>query len=191
MIDLGRTMVVGGSLILAAWLLPSATSDQAQPAGRAQPAASDLARRAAAAQDALALDVEAATARLRTYETSRPGSRRSARNPFRFGPSPAGAVAAAVLPPVSDADAPAEAAGAHVPAEATRQPPALRLVGVAERHGGDPARIAILASPSDVHLAMPGEQVIGRYTVLAVFPDAAELRDEATGAVVRFVLPPQ
>lgn len=189
MIDLGRTMVVGGGLILAAWLLPSATSDQAQPAGRAQPAAPGPAQRAAAVQDALVLDVEAATARLRTFDTSRPGSRRPARNPFRFGSSPAPAVPAAGPPP-SDAGAPAETAEAHAPDEALRQPPALRLVGVAERHG-DPARIAILASSSDVHLAAPGDLVIGRYTVLAVLPDAAELRDETTGAVVRFVLPPQ
>jgi hypothetical protein len=191
MIDLGRTMVVGGGLILAAWLLPSATSDQAQPAGRAQPAAPGPAQRAAAVQDALVLDVEAATARLRTYDTSRPGARRPARNPFRFGPSPAPAVPATGFPPPSDAGAPAGASEVHAPGEAMRQPPALRLVGVAERHGGDPARIAILASSSDVHLAAPGDLVIGRYTVLAVLPDAAELRDETTGAVVRFVLPPQ
>jgi hypothetical protein len=191
MIDLGRTMVVGGGLILAAWLLPSATSDPAQPASRAKPAAPGPAQRATAVQDALVLDVEAATARLRTYETSRPGSRRPARNPFRFGPSPARAGPAAALPPAPEVGTPAESAGEHAPPGATLQPPALRLVGVAERYGAEPARIAILASPSDVHLAAPGDRVIGRYTVLAVLADAAELRDETTGAVVRFLLPPQ
>jgi hypothetical protein len=183
MIGLGRRVVVGSSVILAAWLLPSATSEQAPPAERPRATAAAPAQRAAAIQDALVLDVEAATARLRQYESSRPGSRRPGRNPFRFGQTqPRAGPVAVPPPPPPEADA---------PVAPVAQPATLRLIGIAERGRGDPTRIAILASPSDVHLAAAGDLVIGRYTVLAVLADAAEFRDETTGAVVRFALPPR
>lgn len=175
-------MVVGGGVILAAWLLPSATSDRTPPADRARAAPAAPAQRAAALQDALVRDVEAAAARLRQYESTRPGARRRVRNPFRFREGPPPAASAAPLRPPRETDEP----------PATTREPAFRLIGVAERHAaGDLARIAILATPSDVHLAAPGDRVAGRFTVIAVLADAAELRDETTGAVVRLVLPPQ
>lgn len=175
-------MILGGGVILAAWLLPSATSDQTPPADRARVAPAVPPQRAAALQDALVRDVEAAAARLRQYESTRPGARRPARNPFRFREVPPPAAAAAALRRPREADEP----------PATTAGPVLRLIGIAERNGvGDPARIAILATPSDVHLAAPGDRVSGRFTVLAVLADAAELRDEATGTVVRLALPPQ
>jgi len=177
-------MVLGGGVILAAWLLPSATSDRTPPADRARASPGVPAQRIAARQDALVRDVEAAAARLRQHEPTRPGARRATRNPFRFRevPPEAAPASAAPLRPSREADEPPVAAAE----------PALRLIGVAERQAaGDPARIAILATPSDVHLAAPGDRVAGRFTVLAVLADAAELRDETTGAVVRLALPPQ
>jgi hypothetical protein len=66
----------------------------------------------------------------------------------------------------------------------------LSLIGIAEKHtAAGPVRTAmIVGSDDELHLVTEGQLVVGRFLVVAVAADAAELRDTTTGATRRLVL---
>jgi hypothetical protein len=97
------------------------------------------------------------------------------RNPFAFRESPLRRE-----PPASRA----VAAAAPGPAPFVAPEPALSLIGIAERQAsGGPRRTAMIATAGDELLMVEvGDTVLGRYTVTAIGPDAAQLTDGTTGA---------
>jgi hypothetical protein len=145
------------------------------PAEHAQAATSDAA-------PASWFDLERQRARLEEFSATPPAP--PGRNPFRFGSPPDRPVQPmegrfpASRPSISDNPLP--------PAE-----PAVpvRLVGVATSGSSDVAtRSAILSGLGQVFVAAAGDLVADRYRVTAVGEDAVELRDEATGRIVRLAL---
>lgn len=132
------------------------------------------------AASALAFDVEREAERLRLRVASAPAPRRSGRNPFKFverrAPVPARFVRTA--PAASESDA--------VPAA---PPVSLKLIGIAERATPDGAiRSAVLSGPADVFIVAVNDQVLGRFTVVAIAAEAIELADATTGQPVRLAL---
>lgn len=178
-------LLITSSALLVSWLSapassvtgPAATQPAAAPARPAPPdRASELAR-----------DVSRETERLGQRVGDVPAPRRAGRDPFSFAVRAPVAPPFRPLPPPRGADVTPPAAHVAEPAVARA---ALRLIGIAERAGEDGvSRSAILAGASDVYIVSPGDQVIGRFTVVAVEAGAVGLRDVATDAVVRLVLP--
>jgi hypothetical protein len=172
-----RGAALGLPLAAAALWLVTATTTGAPPAASsgisssADPAATPW------------FDLERQRARLLQHATMPPSA--PARNPFQFAaqqaPRPSGPSAPGLAP--ADRLAPGESAASLEP------PVPVRLVGMATRQSPDaPARLAILSGLGQVFVAGPGELVAERYRVTAVGEDAVELRDEATGRLVRLAL---
>ncbi len=160
--------------------LPTARGPAATPARDARP------RSATPPRDVTSFDLNDAAERLhaRLAAASRPAT--PARNPFEFAPAPAPRRIAEPAPvPVA---LPAMPAGP--------MPPPFTLTGVAEHKNGDAVeRTAILSGTSspgggagDIYFAKAGEQLLGRYEVTAVGADAIELRELASGQIVRLGL---
>jgi hypothetical protein len=107
--------------------------------------------------------------RLRAHLASPPPFRAPSRNPFRFSEPP---------PPASPVRKKTGPALTTAPVE-----PAVRadmkLVGIAEDRAADGAirRTAIVSAMTQLFFAKEGERVLGRYEVVRITPDAAQLKD--------------
>lgn len=170
-------LIVGGVALLAAWF--AAAADRQDPPAAAPARDGSTLDQA----EALARDIEAQSARLHARLANAPTPRPDGRNPFAFdvpratrgrGPAPQGEV--------SESPATIE-----IP-----EPPPLTLSGIAEEGTGvaegAPVRIAVLSGLGDVFLARAGDTILGRYEVLGVGADAAELKDLTTGRTIRLGL---
>jgi hypothetical protein len=170
---------IGGAVLLAAWLSSAATYLQdPDPTPPATPEPTS-------GTESIAADVQAQAARLRAKLAVTPAPQQPTRNPFAFAVRDARRVrqqvhAAALEEPPAASTAPV------VPVE-----PRLSLVGMAEREApGGPVRIAVIAGEGDeVFLVEQGQELAGRYRVVAIAADAVELQDLSDGAVRRLVLP--
>jgi hypothetical protein len=170
--------------MIVTWLA-NAASPRPEPAG-AQPGRAPVAGPARAGPDtaaALAFDVEREAGRLRLRVADAPAPRRSGRNPFRFAeravetPAPLGR-------PVSVAPAP-DAEPAVLPTPAAP----LKLIGIAERATEEgTVRSAVLAGPGDVFIVGVEDQVLSRFTVVAIAAEAIELTDALTGQALRLAM---
>jgi hypothetical protein len=167
--------ILGGALLLAAWLSSAAglmrqAPDAAPPAEREKP--DDTVT--------LAAEVQAQTLRLRNRLASAPTPHEPFRNPFAFSsratperkeaaPSPDEAAAPELGPPLE---------------------PAIELIGVAEQETAKGlARTAIISALSgELFLVKEGESLAARYRVGPVSADAVELNDLLTGTVRRLAL---
>jgi hypothetical protein len=173
-----RGALVGLPLAAAALWMVSTTTTGAPPA----PAEHAPAAAAETAANPW-FDLERQRARLEQL-TAAPAVSPS-RNPFRFG-APPPRPSQPPVPGRSDDERPALSGRPLAPVEA---PVPVRLVGVAGRRTPDgPSRSAILSGLGQVFVAGAGDLVAGRYRVTAVGEDAAELRDETTGQIVRLAL---
>jgi len=159
-----------GGGVVATWLAvtpdgvpPSSAIDVRQPTTAREPSAEDL-------------NVLAERLRERTQAVA---PRPSTRNPFRFN------ARAAQRPDRSTAPGAPNA----LPAGPVVPPPLpLSLAGIAEnRTVQGVRRSAVLTIGGEIYLVGEGDSVAGRYTVIAVDPEAVVLRD-ASGAQVRLIL---
>ena len=166
-----KALWVGGGGAIATWLAvaPAETPPAAAPSPTVR-----------AVESSNEDDLNAQAERLRA-RSSTATLEPSKRNPFRF-----------------NAARPSERAGersglpiALPPAQAMPAvplPPPLRLAGVTESKVADGIqRMAVLTGSGQIYLAKVGERVGGQFTVVAVEPEAAVLRDE-TGAESRLLL---
>ena len=76
------------------------------------------------------------------------------------------------------------------PAVATTLEPALYLIGIAETKtaAGIVRTAMITGGRDDLMMAMVGQRLLSRYDVVAIGPDAVELKDLETGLPRRLVL---
>jgi hypothetical protein len=171
--------------MILTWLA-SAASPRPEPAIQTPLQSAQAAPSARAAPDtasALAFDVEREAQRLRLRVADTPAPRRSGRDPFRFQEQ------RAPEPPHLARNAAGLAALAEVttaPAEVT---PALKLIGIAERATADGfVRSAVLSGPADVFIVGVDDQVLDRFTVVAIAAEAVELADATTGRSLRLAM---
>lgn len=166
-----------GAAVCGAWLASAAGVTRQARVAATMPRQPD-----AAQFDALAADVQAQAGRLRARLAHAPAPRDVERNPFRFASRPA-----PVSPPVARVDVPRFDTPEPVPEE---REPALQLIGVAEKM--TPAglvRTAMIAGGrDDLMMVTAGQQILGRYEVVAVGADAVELKDAGTGAIRRLIM---
>lgn len=167
-----KTLWFGGGGVLA-WL--AVTPNQGVPT--AAPAAP---QQTAATREQSAVDWKAQAERLR-WRTEAVTLRASTRNPFRFN--------APKSPPRTRNRAGSEPAPAAVASvEAPVSLPSLTLSGIAETKTQEGARrTAVISGDGQLYLVREGDSVAGRYTVIAVNPDAVLLRD-SIGAELRLLL---
>jgi hypothetical protein len=167
--------ILGGALLLAAWLSSAAGLMRQEPEA-APPAERDKPDDTVT----LAAEVQAQTLRLRNRLASAPAPHEPFRNPFAFS-SRTAPERKESAPPVADAPAPEPGP----PLE-----PAIELIGVAEKETAKGlARTAIIAALSgELFLVKEGETLAARYRVGPVSADAVELNDLLTGTVRRLAL---
>jgi hypothetical protein len=163
--------------VCGAWLASAAGVTRQARLARSTP------RQAEAPQfDALTADVQAQGGRLRERLAQAPAPRELQRNPFRFADR---------QPPASRRAA-RDAALLSVPAPVVPEirEPALQLIGVAENASKDGlVRTAMIAGGySELMMVTAGQQILGRYDVVAVGADAVELKDLQTGAIRRLIM---
>ena len=165
--------------MILTWLA-NAASPRPEPAVSSPSPAPRAERVVADAASALAFDVEREAERLRLRVADAPAPRRAGRNPFQFverrAPEPARPFRP--VPAAGRSDA------------APMEPPLpLKLIGIAERASPDGAiRSAVLSGPSDVFIVGVDDQLLGRFTVVAIAAEAIELADAATGQPLRLAL---
>ena len=134
--------------------------------------------------DALSFDVERESARLRVRMAEAPAPRRSGRDPFRFAERRP--VEPARVRVQRSVHQPSMDLAAQTPVAA---PPAIKLIGVAERATADgTVRTAVLSGAADVFLVGVNEQVLGRFTVVAIAAEAVEVVDSTTGQSLRLAM---
>ncbi len=174
-------LLLTSSALLVSWLsVPASPTPGTAPPRPATPAVASPPDRAVE----LAGEVARETDRLGQRLAEAPRPSRRGRDPFAVAPiaAPTPARRLRHLPPPVEA-LPAD--GAPI-----GSPLALRLIGIAERHAGETVqRTAILSGQSDVYIVTTGDQVLGRFAVVAVGADAVELRETATDLLVRLALP--
>jgi hypothetical protein len=164
-------MVVGVNLI-AVWAAAAAGSLTGQPA---RPAAVQAPTPDEAVVQARSELVES-TARLRRFSGPPPEGAAVARDPFRFGGRPR--LAPPAEPPAESRPALMVSTAPDVPAE-----PEILLQGMAEsREGEATVRTAILSADGELVFATVGATIAGRYTVLALHAESADLEDARSGA---------
>jgi hypothetical protein len=157
------------SLIVLACVLAAAWA-----ARRAGPSLSADARRAQPGVAVVPLPshgILAEAERLRARLASPPPFRPPSRNPFRFYEPP---------PPPVPVRSKSGAALTTALAERDRvERPEMKLVGIAEERGpdGSTRRTAIVSAMMQLFYAREGERVLGRYEVVRIAADAAQLRD--------------
>ena len=169
---------IGGVSLLLAWLASASGGTRQPQRGREPSRAGD-----AAVLQTIASDVQSQASRLRKRLATAPSPQGTVRNPFTFA---ARAPQATRRTPPPAAPSPVEALESErVPVE-----PVLSLLGVAEEKTATGAvRTAIIAGRDDeLIMAKVGQTIGGRYLVVAVAPDAVELKDTATGLTRRLVL---
>lgn len=133
--------------------------------------------------EALAADVQSQAARLKQRIATAPAPQAPARNPFSFAdPSP--------TPRPSRMQRRAEAIGSPPLANPEPPEPELTLLGVAEQQTPDGVvRTALLGGRGEeLFMVVAGQNLAGRYRVVAVGADAVELKDELTGLTRRLTL---
>lgn len=169
-------LYVGGACLLAAWFSSAASLSR-------QPSTSPVGETVTATSgtEEMAESIRDQARRLRERMGAAPLPEQPVRNPFAFRERPArrGTTAARAVATVMPTPAPFVA-----------PEPVLSLIGVAERQGpSGPARTAMIATAGDELLMVGvGDSVLGRYTVTAIGPDAAQLSDVTTGATRRLAL---
>jgi hypothetical protein len=155
---------LGGSMLLAAWLAAAAA-----PTFAPEPVVQTSAPRVAE-PDRQALELAAEAERLRQRLHIVAVRRPVIRNPFEFAPK------APASPPVAQAF--------PAPVSLIPTPPAIRLLGVAEdRVDGNPQRTAILTLEGELLLVQEGDSFGGRYRVVRVGADAAEIQDSSESRI--------
>lgn len=160
--------------LLVAWFA-SAVGVTRQPRNvRRPPVPTDAAR-----LDALATDVQSQASRLRQRLASAPAPQTPIRNPFVF--------ASREMPRARVIERPAPVVMEPEPAPVE---PSLVLIGVAESaSAAGSERTAMIADEAEqLHMVKVGQQLIGRYDVVAVGADAVELKDTVTGTTRRLLL---
>jgi hypothetical protein len=167
--------------MILTWLA-NVASPRPEPAIQSPPAV----QRASPAPDtasALAFDVEREAQRLRLRLADAPVPRRTGRDPFKFQESRM----VEAPQPGRDVTAPSvEAAALSAPAATA---PALKLIGVAERSTADGTiRSAVISGPDDVFIVGVDDQLLGRFTVVAVAAETVELLDATMGRPLRLAL---
>jgi hypothetical protein len=167
------------AILLAAWFASAVSvSRQARAPRQPSASASDEAR-----LEALAADVQAQSSRLRERLAAAPRVQTPTRNPFMFRPRetpvPNRMVRAAIMDPQPAAEL-----------EFEPREPLLVLVGVAEEKTKEGlVRTAMISDEAEeLHMAVQGQHLLGRYVVEAVSPDAVELKDITTGVIRRLAL---
>jgi len=128
---------------------------------------------------AIAADVQSQALRLKQRLAAAPAPQAPLRNPFEFGArierrralAPPG-------PPAEPAPAPVDMA------------PPLALIGVAEQNTPKGLVRTAMIGQLDGQFVMvtEGEEVAGRYKVIAVGPDTVELKDAVDGSIRRLVM---
>ena len=166
---------VVGTLLVAWFASALGVVREPRPSRRPAAAPTDAAR-----LDALASDVQLQASRLRERLAAAPAPHAPTRNPFVFAPREAAPVRAAVAAPIL----------AAAPVDVTPAEPELVLIGVAETKSATGVlRTAMIAGlDNELHMVTEGQQVLGRYDVIAVGADAVELKDRVTGATRRLGL---
>jgi hypothetical protein len=166
----------GGGGVIATWLAitPNQHAPGGAPTAEAQPAGTISTLNAD--------DVRAQADRLKTRRSAE-ALRTPTRNPFRFGtPKPS----TPKREPEPKAPMPM-----LVPAPATPLAPMLKLDGIAAKTtSGGLSRTAVISSEGQIYVVREGDAVAGRYTVVAIDPEAVLLRDTA-GVELRLALPPR
>jgi hypothetical protein len=166
-----KALWFGGGGVLATWIAVS-------PNGVPTTTPENAVRRPASASGPTAEELNAQAARLRERAaavTLRPATR----NPFKFS-SPKSAAQSgaererAVQSPAIEPQIPLVPVG-----------PAPRLSGIAQKAG---KRTVILSVGEQIYLAVEGDSIAGRFTVVTIDPEAVLLRD-AAGTEQRLVLP--
>jgi hypothetical protein len=170
------------AVLVAVWVssatLPPAAAPKPAPGPVAKVSKPARPAKATRARDVTSFDLNDAAQRLHARLTTptRPGG--TDRNPFEFGQAPAPRVA---MSPVPAPVAPAMPVGP--------EPPPFALTGVAEQTNGETLeRTAILTGNNQIYFAKSGDRLLGRYEVTAVGVDAIELREIASGQIVRLGL---
>jgi len=169
-------MVVGVNLI-AVWAVAAVGTKLAAP-----PPVSSA--RAAAEEDVGRAQVQLveATERLRARQQQGAGRLAIVRDPFRFTGERRGAATPATAPAGATEPEPGTDPPAEVPAADIQAAGDLVLVGMAESHQGDATvRTAVIRAGSDIVLAGVGAFVTGRFTVVALTADSADLDDTQGG----------
>lgn len=169
-------VVLSGTGLLATYLV----SPSLHPAPQPPPA--DPGARTVVARPGL--DIEEEAARLQARLRAEAVFREPARNPFRFGATPAPVRRAAREPALL------EPAAGIVP-EAPELPFVV-LSGIAtDVVDGETERTAVLTTSAGVTLARVGEMVDAHYRVLAIHEDAVDLESASEGAIrtLRFAAP--
>ena len=165
-----------GATVLLAWLASAAGVPPPQRSPRTPRPVTDE-----VALDAIAADVQSQAVRLRQRMAAAPAPQTPLRNPFRFdvrdpaklrAPTRGVRPASEPLPEPGPADLP------------------LVLLGVAERKtGAGLIRTAIIGDDTEeLQMVGEGQELAGRYRVIAVAAEAVELKDLLTGSMRRLAL---
>lgn len=172
-----KTLWLAGGGVVATWLAvsPNHSGPATSPAPPAQ--------RPSAKAEITAEEFNAQAGKIRS-RTNAIALQQSTRNPFRFN-APRRAGQPASRAETSDATVAGDTDVAPTPAA-----PMLTLSGVAEKKTPDgPRRTAVISGEGQIYLAGVGDLVAGRYTVIAIDPEAVVLRD-AAGVELRLVMRP-
>jgi hypothetical protein len=166
MVPSRRSLVIGGAAaLLVAAVMLARGNDPADPAAR--PA------RRGAAPAAAAANMPVADVKLELLQQQRPALEEAERNLFRFQPRVAPPVPAETRPPA--APQPAAPAIVAPPGPPPLPPIPLRFIGLVDAPT-QAGRVAIFSDGrNNVFYGKDGDIIEGRYKVLKVSPDAAEL----------------
>lgn len=176
-----KTVVLATAVLLASWLMSSATSPQAPGVAPTTAGRRDASRDAVI--DSLVRDVAHETTRLHERLTEAPAPRRPARDPFRFGSTPAPRPRRQVAMTAEAAPMPQYTPSAPVVP--------FKLIGIAENQADQASAIerkAILSGDGQLLIVGKDESVGARYLVVAIGADAVELFDSMTNQPLRLVL---
>lgn len=170
--------LAGGAALLAAWL---AAATATRP-GRSQPGVRESAP-PAAVPDSIVAELQAQVERLKERQLAVEVPERTVRNPFELGRRIAPTEIA-----VPNAEEPAARAGESPPPAPAGFP--YTLAGIGESKTADAiVRTAIVSGIDGVRLLKVGDDLAGRYHVVAIEPRAVELDDRETGERRRLSLP--
>ena len=165
-----------GAAVCGAWFASAADITRQARITRVSPRPADVVQ-----LNALAAEVQSQTERLRDKLATAPAPNPRSRNPFAFDSAPARVRTSAPRP---------EPAALPEPVAVESREPSIELIGIAEsKKGEELIRTAMLTGEFiDLIMVTAGQQILGRYEVIAVGPDSVELKDLETGAPRRLIL---
>ncbi len=165
-----------GAAVCGAWFASAAGITRQARITRVSPRSPEVVQ-----LDALATEVQSQAERLRQKLATAPAPNPRSRNPFTFDSAPT-----RVRTP---APRPQPVPGTETVTADVREP-SIELIGIAEtKKGEELVRTAMLTGEFiDLIMVTAGQQILGRYEVLAVGPDSVELKDLETGIARRLVL---